>query len=93
MAIQMAEYVTHAVLRYYRRFDEYERLAREKKWEMLDPFKRQDFTIGIMGMGVMGTAVAQPLSPFGFPGPDAGAATRKDRFRSMFSWRQSAEAF
>ena len=28
MAIQMAEYVTHAVLRYYRRFDEYERLAR-----------------------------------------------------------------
>ena len=67
MAIQMAEYVTHAVLRYYRRFDEYERLAREKKWEMLDPFKRQDFTIGIMGMGVMGTAVAQALSPFGFP--------------------------
>ena len=67
MAIQMAEYVTHAVLRYYRRFDEYERLAREKKWELLDPLKRQDFTIGIMGMGVMGTAVAQALAPFGFP--------------------------
>lgn len=67
MAIQMAEYVTHAVLRYYRRFDEYEKLASEKKWEMLEPWKRQDFTIGIMGMGVMGTAVAQTLAPFGFP--------------------------
>ncbi len=67
MAIQMAEYVTYAVLRYYRRFDEYEKLGRERKWEMLDPCKRQDFTIGIMGMGVMGTAVAKALSPFGFP--------------------------
>lgn len=67
MAIQMAEYVTHFVLRYYRRFDEYEIQASEKKWEMLEPFKRQDFTIGIMGMGIMGTAVAQALAPFGFP--------------------------
>lgn len=67
MAIQMVEYATHFVLRYYRRFDEYEKQAREKKWEMLDPFRRQDFTIGIMGMGVMGTAVAEALIPFGFP--------------------------
>lgn len=67
MAIQMAEYVTHFVLRYFRRFDEYEKLAHEKKWEMLDPCKREDFTIGIMGMGIMGTAVAEALAPFGFP--------------------------
>lgn len=81
MAIQMAEYVTHAVLRYYRRFDEYERLAREKKWEMLDPFKRQDFTIGIMGMGVRGTAVAQALSAVRFSGPWLEPPQEKHRFR------------
>lgn len=67
MAIQMAEYVTYSVLRYYRRFDEYEKLAREHKWQMLEPCKREDFTIGVMGMGVMGSAVAKALSPFGFP--------------------------
>ena len=67
MAIQMAEYVTHFVLRYFRRFDEYDRQARNGIWETLKPYKREDFTVGIMGMGIMGTAVAQALKPFGFP--------------------------
>ena len=67
MAIQMAEYTVHAVLRYFRRFDEYEKQAQQRLWRALDPYKRQDFTIGIMGMGVMGTAIAKTLAPFGFP--------------------------
>ncbi|EEO28430.1 2-hydroxyacid dehydrogenase [Oxalobacter paraformigenes] len=67
MAIQMAEYVTHSVLRYFRRFDEYDRQARNGIWETLEPYQREDFTVGIMGMGIMGTAVAQALKPFGFP--------------------------
>ena len=67
MAIQMAEYVTYAVLRYFRRFDKYEKQARQKTWEMLEPRERKNFTIGIMGLGIMGTAVANALRPFGFP--------------------------
>ena len=67
MAIQMAEYVTHSVLRYFRRFDEYDRQARNGIWETLEPYQREDFTVGIMGMGIMGTAVAQAPKPFGFP--------------------------
>src|SRR5690242_599931 len=32
MAQQMVEYVTHAVLRYLRRFDEYDQLKAEQRW-------------------------------------------------------------
>lgn len=67
MAIQMAEYVAHGVFRYFRRFNEYEKQAKNRIWHMLEPNKREDFTIGIMGLGVMGKAVADALKPFGFP--------------------------
>ncbi|KIF80148.1 2-hydroxyacid dehydrogenase [Noviherbaspirillum autotrophicum] len=68
MAIQMAEYVMHAVLRYYRRFDELEAQARAGKWNRsLHPFRKSDFPVGILGLGVLGTKIAQALAPFGFP--------------------------
>ena len=67
MAPQMAEYVTHAVLRYLRRFDEYETLQAERRWKVLDPHPRDTFTIGVLGLGVLGTHVARALVPFGMP--------------------------
>jgi glyoxylate/hydroxypyruvate reductase A len=67
MAIQMAEYVTHAVLRHFRRFDDYDRLARDRQWQELAPNERRDFPVGILGLGVLGTRVAQALAHFEFP--------------------------
>ncbi len=67
MAIQMAEYVVYAVLRYFRRFDEYAQLQAHQEWAFLTPRDRKRFTVGIMGMGVMGKAAAEKLKPFGFP--------------------------
>jgi len=67
MAIQMAEYATHAVLRYFRRFDDYERLADKATWEQLTPFDKPDFGVGILGIGVLGTRIATSLLHFGFP--------------------------
>lgn len=68
MAIQMAEYVTHAVLRYYRRFDEIEAQARAGRWSRdVRPFAKKDFPIGILGLGVLGGRIAQALLHFGFP--------------------------
>jgi glyoxylate/hydroxypyruvate reductase A len=68
MAIQMAEYVTHAVLRYYRRFGELDARARAGCWSRdLHPGRREDFSIGILGLGVLGARVAEMLMAFGFP--------------------------
>lgn len=67
MAVQMAEYVTHAVLRYYRRFDEYEAQARAGQWLPLPQHNKEDFSIGLLGMGALGGRVLQALAPFGFP--------------------------
>lgn len=67
MAPQMAEYVTHAVLRYMRRFDEYERQQAERSWKELDPHPRATFTVGVLGLGVLGAHVAKTLASFGLP--------------------------
>ena len=67
MAPQMAEYVTHAVLRYLRRFDEYQLLQGERRWQVLEPHPRETFTVGVLGLGVLGAYVAQTLAAFGLP--------------------------
>ncbi len=67
MGIQMAEYATHAVLRYFRRFDEYETQARAGIWNELKPYRREDFPVGILGMGVLGQRIAKALQHFEFP--------------------------
>ncbi|CAB3771949.1 2-hydroxyacid dehydrogenase [Paraburkholderia humisilvae] len=67
MAGQMAEYVVHAVLRYLRRFDEYAQLQAEHRWHVLDPHPRESFTVGVLGLGVLGAHVAQAIASFGLP--------------------------
>jgi glyoxylate/hydroxypyruvate reductase A len=66
MGVQMAEYVTYAVLRYFRRFDEFEAQARAGQWRFLKPHDKQDFAVGILGLGVLGSRIAQALAHFGF---------------------------
>lgn len=67
MAVQMAEYVSHAVLRYFRRFDEFDAQARDGVWQFLSPRKKENFSVGIMGLGVLGCRIAQSLQEYGFP--------------------------
>jgi glyoxylate/hydroxypyruvate reductase A len=67
MAVQMAEYVCHAVIRHFRELDCYEDDVRHGAWSFRRPRRREDFPIGIMGLGVLGQRVAQALAHFEFP--------------------------
>jgi glyoxylate/hydroxypyruvate reductase A len=67
MARQMAEYVTWAVLRYFRRLDVYAAQQSRADWKLHRPLRHADFPVGVMGVGVLGTHVAGALAALGFP--------------------------
>lgn len=67
MGVQMAEYVAHAVLRYFRRFDQYDDQAAVGEWRPLPAHDKSSFAVGVMGAGVLGQRILECLKPFGFP--------------------------
>ena len=67
MGVQMAEYVTHAVLRYLRRFDEYDAQMRAGQWRFQKPYSKAEFTVGILGLGLLGQRIAKSLAELEFP--------------------------
>ncbi|MDY1038385.1 glyoxylate/hydroxypyruvate reductase GhrA [Enterobacteriaceae bacterium RIT714] len=67
MGQQMQEYAVSQVLHWFRRFDDYQALKQRACWEPLPDYHREDFTIGILGAGVLGSKVAEALAPWGFP--------------------------
>lgn len=67
MGAQMAEYVMHALLRFYRRFDIYQEQAAQKQWRPLPAQDRKDFPVGVLGLGVLGQKIIQGLQAFDFP--------------------------
>jgi glyoxylate/hydroxypyruvate reductase A len=67
MAEQMGEYAVHAVLREFREFGAYAAAQRVAAWRPLPRQDKRAFGVGMLGMGVLGTAVAAALAPFGFP--------------------------
>jgi glyoxylate/hydroxypyruvate reductase len=67
MGQQMAEYVVHAVLRRYREFDAYTQAQRNALWEPRRRLRKDEFCVGILGLGVLGAAVASALAALGFP--------------------------
>jgi glyoxylate/hydroxypyruvate reductase len=67
MARQMAEYASWCVLRYMRRFDDYVALKAEARWEKIEQHDRASFTVGVLGLGVLGSEVAKSLQALGVP--------------------------
>ena len=67
MAEQMADYVVLAVLRAFRAADVYARQQADGHWGPLPPHAKSAFTVGLLGFGVLGRAVARALAANGFP--------------------------
>jgi glyoxylate/hydroxypyruvate reductase A len=67
MAEQMIEYVTYGVLRCYREIARYEALQRERSWLPLPRLNKRAFGVGVLGIGVLGSRVAQAIATLGFP--------------------------
>lgn len=67
MAVQMAEYVVHALTRHFRDFQAYAQEQSQSNWAFRKPQRRQDFPVGILGLGILGARVAQAVRQFEFP--------------------------
>ncbi len=67
MAVQMAEYVCHALIRHTREFDVYAAQGKDHRWKMHRPINREAFPVGVMGLGSIGARVAEAVASFGYP--------------------------
>ncbi len=76
MGRQMAEYVLHALLHWQRGFDVYAAQAAEGRWAPQPLQRREDWTVGLLGCGVLAAPVLEALRQFGFP---VQAWTRRPR--------------
>ncbi|MFM0335079.1 2-hydroxyacid dehydrogenase [Paraburkholderia fungorum] len=93
MAPQMAEYVAHAVLRYMRRFDEYKLQQAGRRWHVLDPHPRETFTVGVLGLGVLGAHVARTVAAFGLPVRGYSRSARHVEGITTFAGEAQFDAF
>lgn len=67
MADQMAEYVCHALIRHFREFAAYDKDMAQRQWTYREPLPREQFPVGVMGLGALGARVARAVAVFGFP--------------------------
>ena len=55
------------MIRHFREFDGYQADVALGKWSYRKPRRRNDFPIGVMGLGVLGERVSRALAQFDFP--------------------------
>ncbi len=67
MAVQMAEYVCHALIRHAREFDIYAGQAAACEWKTRPAIDRAAWPVGVMGLGSIGACVAQAVASFEYP--------------------------
>ena len=66
MAPQMVRYAITAAMRFVQRLDTYRAQQEAREWRQLPPRAPADVTCGVMGLGVIGSAIARELAAQGF---------------------------
>lgn len=66
MAPQMVEWVLHGVLRFHRRFEDYAAEQAAGRWSRLAVKPAAETRVGILGLGVLGQAVARQVRALGY---------------------------
>lgn len=67
MAVQMAEYVCHALIRHTRELDHYGTQAQKRIWNPRKAIDRQSWPVGVMGLGAIGRRVVEAVKAFDYP--------------------------
>jgi glyoxylate/hydroxypyruvate reductase len=62
----MVDYAKTAVYRYHRRFHVFERQSRERRWRYIPPALTGDTSVGVLGLGELGSEIAAALRSEGF---------------------------
>lgn len=93
MAVQMAEYVTQAVIRFFRGLDQYEADMAQGVWQHQRNPKRVDYPVGVMGLGKMGERVAKAITVFDYPVNGWSRSLREMEGVKCFGGMGQLEAF
>lgn len=93
MAEQMVEYGVYAALHYHRRMDIYGRRQEAGAWRKDPGVSAADRTVGVLGLGVLGGAVARALVDLGFQVRGWSRRPRSMAGIEMFSGPDDLPAF
>ena len=89
----MTEYVLLATLRHHRQFDHFEREQRAVRWSYTFPPQAADRRVGVMGLGVLGSAAATHLAAHGFAVAGWSRQARRLAGVDSFAGRDGLAAF
>ncbi len=67
MARQMVQYVLHGLAEVSRGFDQYAAHQRAGRWAPLEGIAYHEWPVGVMGLGMLGSEVAQAIAQAGYP--------------------------
>lgn len=90
---RMAEYITLQVLYHQRRMTEYRLLQTQRTWKYIPEPAAHEVRVGIMGLGVLGSASAKALQALGYQVRAWSRATKTQEGVRSFAGEAELDAF